>query len=285
MKKIALSNDLEIPIRGLGARIVPPGEIGEKMYQEDYDFYMYAINSKKCTMFDTSAAYGRNDEALGEAIRDSGKREEFQIITKISNVQQREGNIRKAFESHLKYLKMDYVDLYLIHWPQTATFINTYVEMEKMYREGLIKAIGVCNCNIHHIREIMQYTSIVPMVNQFEITPLMTQDSLVNYCKAFGIVPMAYSALGRMHDVLIKAEPIQRLSAKYKKTPAQIIMKWNEQLGRPALLQTRNKEHFMELFEDIDTFELEDKEIFWINSMNDNIRLRYNPDMADFYRL
>lgn len=285
MKLLTLANEMTIPSIGLGGKVILHGDEHLDDYKSEYDFYCYAITSGMCTMYDTSPAYSRNDEALGEAVRDTGLRGEVQIVTKLSNRQQREGNLRKAFEAHLKYLKTDYVDLYLMHWPQTGTFIESYLEMEKLYNEGLVKAIGVCNFHIHHLKELMQVVSIVPMVNQFEITPLLTQDALVNYCKAYDILPMAYSAVGNMHDVLIKAEPIRRLSAKYGKTPAQIIMKWNEQLNRSALVQTRNKDHFMDLFEDLSSFSLEEKEMYLINSLNDNIRLRYNPDTADFYAL
>ena len=279
---LKLYNGVEIPNIGLGAKIIGFGEENQKAFDAEYDFYSYAIESGACTMYDTSAAYSRNDEALGQAIYDSGKRKEVRIMTKVSNAQQRQGNIRKAFEGHLKYLKSDYVDYYLIHWPNTGTYIKTYLEMEKLYEEGLIKAIGVCNCNIHHLRELECYANIKPMINQFEITPIFTNDALVNYCKAFDIMPIAYSAVARMHDVLVRGEPIRKLSEKYNKTPSQIIMKWNEQLGRPALVQTRNAEHFHEMFSKNNDYSLSEKEIFWINSMNDNVRFRYNSDMADF---
>lgn len=281
-KKLNLYNGVEIPYLGLGAEIIRFGEENHKAFENEYEFYCYALQSGVCSLFDTSAAYSRNDEALGNAIFDSGKRNDVQIMTKISNVQQRTGEIRKAFEGHLKYLKTDYVDIYLIHWPLTGRFIQTYNEMEKLYEEGLVKAIGVCNCNIHHLKELEYAANIKPMINQFEITPVFTQDALVNYCKAYDIMPVAYSAVGRMHDVLIKGEPIRKLSIKYNKTPAQIIMKWNEQLGRCALMRTRNKSHFEEVFMNNSEFFLTEKDICWINSMNDNIRLRYNSDMTDF---
>ena len=282
MKTLTLNNGLRIPNIGLGAVIIPAGDDGLEKYKKEYEFYSWVIERGGCTLFDTSAAYQRNDEALGNAIFDSGKRNQLQIMTKISNRQQREGNIRKAVEAHLKYLKTDYVDLYLIHWPQTGTFIETYRELEKVYNDGLAKAIGVCNCNIHHLKELKHEGLTVPAVNQFEITPLFTNDSLVNYCKAFDIMPIAYSSVGRMHDVLIKAEPIRLLAKKYGKSPVQIIIKWNEQLGRCALVETRNQKHYEEIFFELSDFALDEKEICWINSLNDNIRLRYNPDMADF---
>lgn len=282
---LELYNGVKIPRIGLGAKIIPFGDAGKDELQNEYEFYLHAINSGICKLFDTSAAYGRNDEAIGMAVSDSHCRDGIKIMSKVSNSQQREGEIRRSFEAHLKYLKMDYLDYYLIYWPQTGTFIKTYLEIEKLYEEGLVKAIGVCNCNIHHLKELEYYTNIKPMINQFEITPVFTQDALVNYCKAFDIMPIAYSSVGRMHDVLIKGEPIKELGNKYGKTPAQIITRWNIQLNRTALIRTRNKTHFNEIFDGVNDFELTDKEIYWINSMNDNIRLRYDPDMADFRSL
>lgn len=279
MKNVMLSlyNGVEIPQLGLGAKEVWNQEDCDK----EYAFYSYAIE-KGCVFYDTSAAYGRNDEALGQAIVDSGKRREIKIMTKISNSQQKSDDIRRECEAHLKYLKIDYVDYYLLHWPQPGTFVKAYLTLEELYEDGLVKAIGVSNCNIHHLKELAMSTNIKPMINQFEITPQLTQDALVNYCKACDIMPVAYSALGEMSDNLHYAEPIRCLAKKYNKTTAQIILKWNEQLGRPALTTTRNKGHFKESFLDNIGYELLEKEIFWINSVNDNIRVRFNPDTVDY---
>ena len=279
---LKLYNGVEIPSLGLGAREIAFGQLGEAELARDYNFYIKAILSGQCSLYDTSAAYGRNDEALGRAILDTDSRSRVMIMSKVSNAQQREQSLRRAFEAHLKYMNTDYLDVYLIHWPQIGTFTKAYLELEKLYEEGLVKAIGVCNCNIHHLKELASVANIKPMINQFEITPVFTQDALVNYCKAFDIMPIAYSALGRMHDVLMKSEPIRVLAQRYKKTPAQIIVKWNQQLSRVALVSTRNEEHFKELFQQNEDYTLTDKEICWINSLNDNIRLRYDPDMIDF---
>ena len=272
-----LYNGVEIQKLGLGAKEI----YSLDEYKKEYEFYCYAIE-KGCYLFDTSAAYGRNDEALGQAIFDSGKRNKIGLMTKISNPQQKSDDIRRECEAHLRYLKTDYVDYYLLHWPHPGTYIKAYQALEKLYEEGLVRAIGVSNFNIHHLKELAMCTNIKPMINQFEITPQLTQDALVNYCKAFDIMPIAYSALGEMSDNLHNAEPIRYLAKKYNKSTAQIILKWNEQLERPALTTTRNKEHFMESFIDNVGYELEKREIFWINSINDNIRVRFNPDTVDF---
>ena len=272
-----LYNGVGIPELGLGAK----GIGTQEAYEKEYVFYRYAIE-QGCCFFDTSAAYGRNDEALGAAVLESGKRKDIKIMTKISNPQQKADDIKRECERHLEYLKTDYVDYYLIHWPQPGTYIKAYQTLEKLYEEGVVKAIGVSNCNIHHLKELAMSTNIKPMINQFEITPQLTQDALLNYCKAFDIMPVAYSALGEMSDNLHYAEPVRALAKKYNKTTAQIILKWNEQLCRPALTTTRNKEHYRESFLDNTGYMLLEKEIFWINSINDNIRVRFNPDTVDY---
>ena len=286
MKNIVLRNGLEVPALGLGAKGIWGGEKARnsELANSQYEIYKYALESTKCKLFDTSGSYGLNEEILGQAISDTGARKNVLLMTKIGNQAQREGDIRKSFEESLRKLQTDYMDIYLIHWPQTGTFINTYLEMEKLYEEGLIKAIGVCNFHKHHIEELMQKANIMPMLNEFEIHPLFTQEPLINYCYANEIEVIAYSPVGRMHDVLVKSKPIFDLSKKYGKSAVQIILRWHYQLNRIAIPCTLNKEHFDEIY-DIEGFELTKIEMAWISSLNENIRLRYNPDTCDFSRL
>lgn len=285
MEHIVLRNGMQLPLLGLGAKLIPRGGgLTSPAAKAQYDIYCYALNSGKCKLFDTSESYGLNEEILGQALYDTGKRDEVTLITKIGNRSQRAGSVRKALERSLEKFKTDHIDLYLIHWPQTGTFIDTWLEMEQLYQEGLIKSIGVCNFHKHHFEELMQKATIVPMVNEFEIHPLFTQDSLINYCYANDIQVIAYSPIARLHDVLIKSKPIFELSKKYEKTPVQIILKWHYQLKRVAIPSTLKPNHFDDIF-NMDDFELEPKEINWISSLNENIRLRYNPDTCDFSRL
>lgn len=286
MKYIELSNGVKLPAIGLGANGIWGGEASlySELAHEQYEIYKYALESGKCELYDTSGAYGYNERILGNAIRDTGSRSRIKIISKVSNRAQRDGNIRAALERSLKELDTDYIDVYLIHWPHTGCFVDTYLQMEKLYEEGLVKAIGVCNCNIHHINEIMYKASIPPMINQFELHPMFTQDALVNYCYAKDIRVIAYSPVARMHDVLIKSKPIYDLSKKYGKSPVQIILRWHYQNERIAIPQTKNPEHFDEFFSIFD-FELDKKEMAWISSLNENMRMRYDPDNCDFMRL
>jgi diketogulonate reductase-like aldo/keto reductase len=156
--------------------------------------------------------------------------------------------------------------------------------MEELYKEGKARAIGVCNFNIHHIEELMQKATIVPAINQFEVTPLFTQEQLIRYCKNMGIQPMAYTPLGRMHDVLIKAKPLREISAKYSRSVPQVILRWDIQNGLAVVPRTskpKRVDEFLEIF----NFSLTDEEMKEIRDLNDNIRLRYNPDKCDFMAL
>lgn len=288
MKYLKLNNNYMLPIQGLGASAIYGDRTNpdvESICKMQYEIYRYALESGKCKLFDSSGAYGHNEEILGNALKDSKvNRKDIFLMTKIANRQQDKLHVRQALEHSLKLLNTDYVDFYLIHWPQTETFIETYKQMEKLYAEGLVKGIGVCNFNKHHLEELMRKTEIIPVINQFEIHPLFTQDALVNYCYANDIQPIAYTPVGRMHDCLIKSKPIFELSKKYKKSSVQIILRWHYQLGRVAIPRTLSKQHFDEIFS-IDQFELTKKEMCWISSLNENIRLRYNPDTCDFSRL
>lgn len=286
INSILLKNGISVPMIGLGANGIWGGMDAKEseLAKAQYEIYRYALESNKCKLFDTSGSYGWNERILGEAIKDANKRKDVLLMTKIGNKAQREKNIRKAVEESLKKLQTEYIDIYLIHWPQYGTFVDTYLEMEKLYEEGILKAIGVCNCQKHHLEELKWSANIAPMVNQVEVHPLFTQDTLNNYCYANDIKVIAYSPLGRMHDVLIKAKPIRELCNKYNKTPAQIILRWHYQNNRITIPQTKSRKHFDEIYE-IEQFVLTEKEIAWISSINDNIRLRYNPDNCDFMAL
>ena len=273
--RLTLNNGTAIPRLGIGTWRAPSGIVTEEAV-------LHALR-RGYRHIDTAAVYG-NERDVGNALRKSGvPREDVFLTTKLWNDDMRGNRQMQAFEESMERLGTDYVDLYLIHWPQPATFVETWLQMEKLYQEGLVKAIGVCNFNKHHLEYLMKKATILPMVNQFEIHPLFTQDALVNYCRAYDITPIAYTPVGRMHDCLIKSNPVQELSKTYGITPVQIILRWHYQLGHVAIPRTLSTQHFDDIFS-IDTFELSYKDICWISSLNDNIRLRYNPDTVDFSR-
>ena len=273
---------MKIPSIGLGGKIVQ--EKNSDLERKQYEIYKYALTQSKCELFDTSPAYGLNEKILGDSISEYGIRENVYIISKVTNSQQREGDIKRALDSSLDALKTDYLDAYLIHWPQAGTFLDTWKQLELLYEEGIVKQIGVCNFQKHHFEELKLVANIQPMFNEIEIHPLFTQETLLNYCYANCIDVIAYTPLGRMHDVLVKSKPIISLAEKYQKNVSQIILRWHYQQKRIAIPSTLNVDH-LECMNEIYDFELTDREIAWISSVNDNVRLRYNSDSCDFTRL
>lgn len=150
-------NKIQLPVIGLGTYPMRGKELVRTIIHSRKDGYK---------LYDTSSAYG-NEKWLGLAIKLSlMKREDYYIITKVSNTEQRDGNIKEAFERQLKRLGVDYIDLYLMHWPQTGTYLETWKQMEEIYKERKVKAIGVSNFHEHHLEQLLNIASIVPAYNE-----------------------------------------------------------------------------------------------------------------------
>lgn len=234
--------------------------------------------------FDTASAYG-NEKWLGRGIKFSGKpRENLFITTKLSNFEQRDGDVRRAFKKSLKKLGLKYLDLYLIHWPNPDTYLRNWKQMEMLYREKLTRAIGVCNFHQHHLKSLLEIADVIPAVNQVELHPLLSQSSLVAFCKELGIQVIAYSPIARMHEKLIKNETIVAIAKKYKKTVPQIILRWDYQHGIVSVPKSQNP---IRLKENITIFDfvLTNSEMDSIDKLDANFRVRHNPDTCDFTKL
>lgn len=240
------------------------------------------LKSQQSIFIDTSRAYGGSEYIIGKVFS-KYDRNSFVISTKLCNSDQYKGDVRKALKTSLDELNLDYVDVYLMHWPVTGKFIDSWKQMEELYEEGLCKAIGVCNFNIHHFEELKEYAKIMPMINQVECHPLFKQKELREYCKQNNIQIMAYTATGRM-DKRLTNTVLVPISKKYNKSVAQIIIKWHKQVGNIPVVNTSNINHLKENFE-IDDFELTEEEISQIENINIDVRLRYDPDNCDFTKL
>lgn len=208
------------------------------------------------------------------------KREDLFITTKVWNSDQGYEETLKAFEASLERLNLDYIDLYLIHWPNTknmATTFETWKALEKLYNDKKVRAIGVCNFEKHHLEELEQISTVTPMVNQIEIHPYNQQLELRKYCESKNIIVESWSPLiqGNVNDTLIV-----ELAEKYKKSPAQIILKWHLQnwlLPLPkSITPSRIKEN-----RELD-FILTKEDMEKINSLNKNERLGSHPDTMEY---
>ena len=235
-----------------------------------------------CNMFDTSRAYDSSEYTLGKVLK-KYPRESYYVVTKLCNTAQYENKVRESFIQSLNELDMEYVDVYLMHWPVKEHFVESWKTMEKLYEEGLCKSIGVCNFNIHHFEELKKHAKIMPMFNQIECHPLFTQTDLRKYCNDNNIKIMAYTSTARMDERLNKTVLVP-IAKKYNKSIAQVILKWHQQIGNIPIVNTFNKKHMIENI-NIKDFYLTNQEIESINRININSRLRYDPDNCDFKQL
>ena len=199
--------------------------------------------------FDTASFYG-NEEYVGKAIKESGiPRNEFQIATKLWKTEMGYDKTMYAFESSLKRLGTDYIDLYLIHWPLPEPGykdwklldFDTWQTLEKLYNEGVIKAIGVSNFLPHHLKNLLDGCEVKPAVNQIEFHPGYSQEAALNYCKENGILVQAWSPLGRTR--VLNDELICELAEKYGKSSAQICIKYALQRGVMPIVKTCKREN------------------------------------------
>lgn len=230
-------------------------------------------------LIDTAKAYG-NEKDVGEGIRQSGiPREEIFVTTKLSVPDMEKGNVRGAFERSLEQLQMDYVDLYLLHWPVVEQIRESWLILEELYRKGLIRNIGVSNFQIHHLREMESYQSVVPAVNQIECHPLLVQKELRQYCSDKGIVNEAWSPIGR--GLIFEEEVLKDLAEKYEKTAAQIVLRWHIQNNTVVIPKSTKLSRIIENHQIFD-FALSEEDMGLIDAMDQNHRFGSDPDNFHF---
>lgn len=265
---ITLNNRVEMPIFGLGVY---------KSEEETVPAVQSALRHGY-RLIDTASFY-KNEKEVGEAVRTSGvSRSGIFVTTKIWNDDQREGRQREAFEDSLKALGMEYVDLYLIHWPVPGKIHETWKVLEQLYEEKLVRAIGVSNFLEHHLEELSVKGNIAPAVNQFECNPYLTRRELRRYCKEHGIVSEAWSPLGR--GAAFDEPVLKELADKYGKTAAQIILRYDIQNDIVTIPKSVKDERIQQNA-DVFDFELSAEEIEKIDSLNRD-EMHGNPDNVDF---
>ncbi|MHA6483587.1 aldo/keto reductase [Paenibacillus sp. strain BS8-2] len=227
---------------------------------------------------DTASAYG-NEVGVGVGVRNSGvAREELFITTKVWNADQGYETSLAAFDRSLERLGMDYVDLLLVHWPVKGKYKDTWRALESIYRSGKARAIGVSNFQIHHLEDLLESSDLVPMVNQVEYHPLLTQEPLQAFCKSNRIQLTAWSPL--MQGNLDHAT-LADIGAKYDKSPAQVILRWDLQNGVVTIPKSTNPERIKQNG-DIFDFELSAEDMSAISALNRNQRFGSDPDNFNF---
>ena len=230
-------NGVEIPCIGLGT------------WQSKDDIAASAVLSALSLgyrLIDTAAAYG-NEKGVGAGIKQSGlKREEIFVTSKLRNADHGYKATLEAFQGTMERLGLEYLDLYLIHWPNPVQFrthweestVGTWVAFEELYKAGKIRAIGISNFMPHHIETLMKNATVKPMVNQLKLCPGITQPEIVKYCNENGILVEAYSPFGT--GTVFGNEEMKKLSAKYGKSIGQICLKWSLQMGWLPLPKSAN---------------------------------------------
>ena len=169
----------------------------------------------------------------------------------------------------------------MFHWPVPDIYIKTWKEMEQLYEEGVCKAIAVANCNIHHLEKLFGVCNIAPAINQFEVHPLFTQKHLIEYCKKNGIQVEAYTPIARNDERMTRQPRLQAIAKKYNKTIPQVVLKWHIMEGVIPIIRSMNLNHLKTNI-DIFDFDLTQDELSYIDSLNINSRLRFDPDNCDY---
>ena len=268
-----LHNGVKMPWLGLGTWKSAEGAEVERAVRAALDLGYRHV--------DTAAVYG-NERGVGRAVLESGvPREQVFVTTKVWNDAQRAGPaaVKRAFDESLRRLDMDYVDLYLVHWPVKGKYKDAWRALEEIYATGRAKAIGVSNFMVHQLNDLLAVVDVVPMVNQVEFHPRLLQRELLELCRQNDIVEVAWSPLMRG-----KVEAIRELrdvAEKYGKTPAQVVLRWDLQHGVATIPKSVRRERLSENAEIFD-FALSPQDMATIDSLDRGQRTGPDPDNFTF---
>lgn len=266
---VLLNNGIKMPMLGLGLMAIPDGQQVAKTIA---DAVKIGYRS-----FDTATVY-QNEKGVGLGIKSCGiPREELFITTKLWNDSQGYDSALRAFENSLKALQLDYIDLYLIHWPlpMQSKYIETWRALEKLYSNGKIRAIGVSNFNSSQIDEIIEKCEIPPMVNQVEFHPYLNQSELQNAMKSRNVQIEAWSPLSQ--GEVLSNKVIQEIANKHGKSPAQVVIRWDLQKGIVTIPKSSNFDR-IKSNADVFDFELSEEEIQLIDKQHIGKRNGPHPD-------
>ncbi|MEK5393109.1 aldo/keto reductase [Margalitia sp. FSL K6-0131] len=270
-----LHNGVKMPWFGLGVFKV---EEGQELVQAVKNAIKHGYRS-----VDTAAIYG-NETGVGkgilEGIKEAGiSRDDLFITSKVWNDDLGYDSTLKAFETSLDKLGLEYLDLYLIHWPVEGKYKEAWRALETLYKAGKVKAIGVSNFQIHHLENLLKDAEIKPMVNQVELHPRLTQKELLSYCLENDIQLEAWSPL--MQGQLLDLPELKVIAEKYNKSIAQIILRWDLQNGI-VVIPKSTKEHRIIENANVFDFTLSNEDMKAIDALNQNHRVGPDPDNFDF---
>ncbi|WP_154365954.1 aldo/keto reductase [Maribacter luteus] len=266
-----LHNGVKMPYFGLGVYLSEDGN-------EVINAVKWAIEAGY-RHIDTAAIYN-NEKGVGEGIRQSGiNREELFVVSKVWNADQGYDNTLKAFDESLERLQLDYLDLYLIHWPVKGKYKETWRALEYLYQEGKVRAIGVSNFLKHHLEDILDSAEIVPMVNQMEFHPYLVQQGLLDYCNENQIQYEAWSPM--MQGKIFELDAIKDMAKKYGKSPAHVVLRWDLQKGVVTIPKSVKKERIINNA-DIFDFELSKEDMAYLDGLEKGHRFGPDPDTFDF---
>lgn len=271
MKNISFNDNTEIPQLGFGTWLIPDTDAAQAVATAIEIGYR---------SIDTAAIY-QNEKGVGEGIRSSKvPRKDLYLTTKLWNSDHTEGE--KALEKSLKLLGVDYLDLYLIHWPapKKNEYSQAWKSLIKMKESGLVKSIGVCNFQIPHLEKIMNETGIIPVTNQIELHPDFQQKDLREFHRKHKIVTEAWSPLAQGH--LFQNSTLLKIAKTHQKSTAQVMLRWHMEMGNVAIPKSVTASRMKENFEIFDfTLSNEEQKMIWQMDKKDG-RIGPNPDTADF---
>jgi diketogulonate reductase-like aldo/keto reductase len=272
---VTLNNGVKMPQLGFGVFKVEDGSITVDAVKKAIDVGYRSI--------DTAAIY-QNETGVGQGIREASvPREELFITTKVWNADQGYEETLAAFDKSLEKLGLEYVDLYLVHWPMPKVdrYVETYRALEKLYEDGRVRAIGVCNFHISHLERVLNECKVKPVLNQVECHPYFSQVELREFCAKHDIFVEAWGPLMQGGEVLTNGT-VQALAEKYSKTPAQIVIRWHLQNNIIVIPKSVTPSRIEANF-DVFDFELSKEDIAKVDELNTNQRIGADP--AEFYKV
>lgn len=266
-----LNNGVKMPRVGLGVYKMEEGSDVKEAVLSAIDIGYRSIDT---------ASFYKNEEGVGQALKETSvPREELFVTTKVWNDEQGYEETLAAFDRSMEKLGLEYLDLYLIHWPVPGKYKETWKALEKLYKDGKVKAIGVSNFLEHHLENLLEDAEIKPVVDQVELHPRLAEPALRDFCTQRDIKVEAWSPLARGR--YFNDEVLQNLANKYGKTAAQIILRWDVQHGIITIPKS-TKSHRQKENADLFDFELTSKEMKQIDEMNTGERNGAHPDEFEY---